>query len=68
MSGGWARSGDARRVHPLAADGQKPQKILVSDMPASKPEIAPRKRIKGVPGVTTPDPDYLPGHGTWRPV
>jgi hypothetical protein len=70
MSGGWASGADARKIHgPFPGKGAAPQQVLVSDMPAGKPDIPPRKRIRGVPSVTDdPGEDYQPGHGTWRGV
>ncbi len=63
MPGGWARSKPERK--PQAAPGLRG--VWLSDMPSGKPWI-PRRRIKGLPGLNDPDPDYAPGGGTWTEV
>jgi hypothetical protein len=61
--GGWARNKPERKPQ----SGRGLVGVWLADMPSGKPFI-PRRRIKGLPGLTGTDPDYAPGGGTWTPV
>ena len=64
MPNGFAK-GKPESRRPLLGRGMLG--VYLSDMPMGKPWI-PRRRIKGLPGLTEGDPDYAPGGGTWREV
>jgi hypothetical protein len=65
----WHKHDDPGNVNgPYSTERPVPFAVTSTDMPAAKPVIPPRRRIKGVPAVTETHEDYMPGQGTWRPV
>lgn len=60
MPGGWAKSKPERR--PQSRRGLRG--VFLSDMPSGKPWF-PRRKIRGLPGLSEADGDYAPGEGTW---
>jgi len=63
---GWAEGEHEEPVGPFVRDMKPPRGVLVSDMPALKPQYS-KPRVKGVPGATAhTDEDYRPGGGQWK--
>jgi hypothetical protein len=70
MAGGWAdHHRDDGRRRSLAPGYAGKGTVILTDMPAARPEPADR-HIKGVPGPTLAgtDEDHQPGGGLWREV
>lgn len=63
-----SNEGDRIPLSPFVQDMRGPLGgVFVQDMPAGKPQVRPRPKVKGVPGPSGEvAEDYRPGGGTWR--